>query len=320
MGGTKRDDARNQARLLISELNDQSYHDSVQVPLATDGKKKLGKAILYKNTVFNPKVTSCSMHEMDLLVYQEAFLAQCPKDLCSAVREFLDLMGTHSRETSLANVRPGLHTNASSPEDSITVAHKTFALRETQLTSLPINDLVHPSGTLKDRLGVLLHWPTQVTTSEPPEQNETADPGGPCPQLLMRKGVPVDGVLWLDTFARRVEHLKKEDRNRNLSPMDLWPREWRECHLQFSKWVFESSKAKVWVIHGRVNREIYQEWYQADLVPFETKCKHEISVSGAIHIGGANSVLRVIIWAIHPEALFKTAKTEQFRGLRADQA
>jgi hypothetical protein len=76
------------------------------------------------------------------------------------------------------------------------------------------------------------------------------------PQLLMRKGVPVDGVLWLDTFARRVEHLKKEDRNRNLSLMDLWPREWRECHLQFSKWVFESSKAKVWVIHGRVNREI----------------------------------------------------------------
>jgi hypothetical protein len=209
-GGTKRDDARNQARLLISELNDQSYHDSVQVPLATDGKKKLGKAILYKNTVFNPKVTSCSMHEMDLLVYQEAFLTQCPKDLCSAVREFLDLMGTHSRETSLANVRPGLHTNASSPEDSIAVAHKTFALRERQLTSLPINDLVHPSGTLKDRLGVLLHWPTQVTTSEPLEQNETADPGGPCPQLLMRKGVPVDGVLWLDTFARRVEHLKKE--------------------------------------------------------------------------------------------------------------
>ena len=102
--------------------------------------------------------------------------------------------------------------------------------------------------------------------------------------------------------------------------MDLWPREWRECHLQFSKWVFESSKAKVWVIHGRVNREIYQEWYQADLVPFETKCKHEISVSGAIHIGGASSVLRVIIWAMHPEALFKTAKTEQFRGLRADQA
>jgi hypothetical protein len=99
----------------------------------------------------------------------------------------------------------------------------------------------------------------------------------------MRKGVPVDGVLWLDTFARRVEHLKKEDRNRNLSPMDLWPREWRECHLQFSKWVFESSKAKVWVIHGRVNREIYQEWYQADLVPFETKRKHEIPVSGAIY-------------------------------------
>ena len=96
-----------------------------------------------------------------------------------------------------------------------------------------------------------------MTISEPPEQNETADPGGPCPQFFMRKGVPVDGVSWLDTFARRVEHLKKEDRNRNISPMSLWPREWRECHLQFSKWVFESSKAKVWVIHGRVNREIY---------------------------------------------------------------
>lgn len=85
MGGTKRDDARNQARLLISELNDQSYHDSVQVPLATVGKKKLGKAILYKNKVFNPRVTSRSMHEMDLLVYQEAFLTQCPKDLCSGI-------------------------------------------------------------------------------------------------------------------------------------------------------------------------------------------------------------------------------------------
>lgn len=87
------------------------------------------------------------------------------------------------------------------------------------MTSLPINDLVHPSGTLKDRIGVLLHWPTRVTTSEPPEQNETADPGGPYPQLLIRKGVPVDGVLWLDTFVRRVEHLKREDRNRN-------PRQW----------------------------------------------------------------------------------------------
>lgn len=107
MGGTKRDDARNQARLLISELDDQSYHDYVQVPLAADGKKKLGKAILYKSAAFNPKVTSRSMHEMDLSLYQEAFLAQCPRDLCSAVREFLDLTGTHSRETSLANARPG---------------------------------------------------------------------------------------------------------------------------------------------------------------------------------------------------------------------
>jgi hypothetical protein len=199
--------------LLISELDDQSYHDSVQVPLAADGKKKLGKAILYKSAAFNLKVTSRSMHEMDLSLYQEAFLAQCPKDLRSAVREFLDLTGTHSREISLANARPGFHLNESSPEYGIAVAHKTFAFRETQMTSLPINDLVHPSGTLKDRLGVLLHWPTQVTTSEPPERNETVDAGGPCPQLLIRKGVPVDGVLWLDTFARRVEHLKKEDRN-----------------------------------------------------------------------------------------------------------
>lgn len=118
-------------------------------PLAADGKKKLGKAILYKSAAFNPKVTSRSMHEMDVSLYQEAFLAQCPRDLCSAVREFLDLTGTHSRETSLANARPGLHTNASSPEDSIAVAHKTFAFRETQMTSLPINDLVHPSGTFK---------------------------------------------------------------------------------------------------------------------------------------------------------------------------
>lgn len=225
MGVIKREDARNQARLLISELDDQSYHDSVQVPLAADSKKKLGKAILYESAAFNPKVTSRSIHEMDLSLYQEAFLAQCPRDLCSTVREFLDLTGTHSREMSLANARPGLHTSASSPEDSIAVAHKTFAFRETQINSLPINDLVHPPGTLKDRLGVLLHWPTQVTTSEPPERNETADPGGPCPQLLMRKCVPVDGVLWLNKFARRVEHLENEDRNRNFSPMDLWPRE-----------------------------------------------------------------------------------------------
>ena len=169
IGSTKCDDARNQARLLISELDDQSYHDSVQVALAADGKKKLGKAILYKSAVFNPKVMSRSIHKMDLSLYQEAFLAQCPRDLCSVVREFLDLIGTHSRETLLANARPGLHTNAGSPEDSIDVAHKTFAFRETQMTSLPVNDLVHLSGTLKDRLGVLLHWPTQVTTSEPPE-------------------------------------------------------------------------------------------------------------------------------------------------------
>ena len=225
---------------------------------------------MYESAAFNPKVTSRSMHEMDLSLYQEAFLAQCPRDLCSAVREFLDLTGTHSKEMSLANARPGLHTSASSPEDSIAVAHKTFAFRETQI------NLVHPPGTLKDRLGVLLHWPTQVTTSEPPERNETADPGGPCPQLLTRKGVPVDGVLWLKTFARRAEHLKNEDRHRNFSPTDLWPRGRRKCHLQFSKWVFESSESKVWVIHERVNREIYQEWYQADLVPFETKCMYEI--------------------------------------------
>ena len=44
-----------------------------------------------------------------------------------------------------------------------------------------------------------------MTTSEPPEQNETADPGGPCSQLLMRKNVPIDGFPWLDTFTRRVE-------------------------------------------------------------------------------------------------------------------
>jgi hypothetical protein len=55
MRGTKRDDARNQARLLISELDDQSYHDSVQVSLAADGKKKLGKAILYKGADSTPR-------------------------------------------------------------------------------------------------------------------------------------------------------------------------------------------------------------------------------------------------------------------------
>ena len=122
MGGTKRDDVLNQAKSLIWELGGPSYHDSVQVPLAADGRRSLERRYCTKvrrlarrwRAVLCVKWTRHSIRKLFSHDVLEVFVRRF---------EVLDLTGTHSRETSLANARPGPHTNASSLEGSIAAAH-----------------------------------------------------------------------------------------------------------------------------------------------------------------------------------------------------
>ncbi len=69
--------------------------------------------------------------------------------------------------------------------------------------------LVSPTGQPRDRLGIKLHWPTRNTISDL-AFGTTADPGSPLTRLLMAKGASIEGVIWLDTYARREDNLEEK--------------------------------------------------------------------------------------------------------------
>jgi len=96
----------------------------------------------------------------------------------------------------------------------------------------------------------------------------TADPGSPLTRLLMAKGASIEGVIWLDTYARREDNLEEKLRKKGHVPMNYWPPEQKAMHEEFSDWVFESSEAKVWVICGSQNRDRYKTIKRGRLIGF----------------------------------------------------
>ena len=73
---------------------------------------------------------------------------------------------------------------------------KQFAIRESDKFGHPMEHLVSPTGQPRDRLGIKLHWPTRNTISDL-AFGTTADPGSTLTRLLMEKGAPIEGVIWL---------------------------------------------------------------------------------------------------------------------------
>jgi hypothetical protein len=164
--------------------------------------------------------------------------------------------------------------------------------------------LVSPTGQPRDRLGIKLHWPTRNTISDL-AFGTTADPGSPLTRLLMAKGAPIEGVIWLDTYARREDNLEEKLRKKGHVPMNYWPPEQKAMHEEFSDWIFESSEAKVWVICGSQNRDRYKTIKRGRLIGFRIYLD-QVDVPVSIELDDhGSSVRRIIVYSYHPECLVR---------------
>jgi len=146
----------------------------------------------------------------------------------------------------------------------------------------------------------------------------TADPGSPLTLLLMTKGAPIEGVIWLDTYAFREDNLEKNLRKKGYVPMNYWPPEQKAMHEEFSDWVFESSEAKVWVICGSQNRDRYKNMKRGRLIDFRIYLDQvDVPVSVELDDHGSG-VRKIIVYSFHPESLVR--QTSSAVGLMLDSA
>ncbi|KAL9121087.1 MAG: hypothetical protein Q9187_002357 [Circinaria calcarea] len=230
--------------------------------------------------------------EHDSAYYLKIFFDDCPAEYKIMLREFL---------------KKGREQLGVSQSSTMVRKFQHFVAEEVKLSGLPADMLVHPTGTLDDPLAVMMHWPTFTTSSEL-SWGETGDLGSPCPLILYQKGLPTEGALWADAYLRRAKVLSQAERQKKLTPMDLWDEKVRNIHEEFTNWIFQSSLAKVWVIVGVANRISFTNRYAKQLTNFFLFCE-DIRVPASIYIAEDNKIMRLIIWTHHPEAMLHPSQT-----------
>lgn len=97
-----------------------------------------------------------------------SFWKSCPGELMEGVKELLSRLQPAFGKTYQCVPTAFTHDNLYPDPDVpnlVMVKHSKLAEEEVMISGGRIEHLVSPTGTLVDRMGILLHWPTFSTTS-----------------------------------------------------------------------------------------------------------------------------------------------------------
>ncbi len=220
-----------------------------------------------------------------------ALLEQCPDFSREALRQFI--------EEEPEDNKPEAQRHTVSLEKQ---RFAGFAEKEIQLSGRDIHHLVRNSGSLLAQVGLKLHYPS--FTTQYPNDGETADESSPCPRLLLRSGFSVFNAFWMQAYYRR-EMLNRT----RCSPMKKLSPDLLSEHEAFSFWSEKNSAARVFIYFGAENRS--RSLLQANLVTFKVSLDNGAAVTVSLETHSqTRRVTRIIVYAYHPEYLYRNPSTE----------
>ncbi|MCJ1350573.1 MAG: hypothetical protein MMC33_000554 [Icmadophila ericetorum] len=154
-----------------------------------------------------------------------------------------------------AEVKDFLENQVKISEWDLEEAWTEFSSEEILASGMPIAHPVHPSGSPKANVGIMLHYPTFYTDKK--EFGETADTISSCTELL-NKGIPVGNFFWFEKYFRRT----KATPRRNHALAKDWDDLHRLLHEDFSQGFVEKTAIKVLAVFGAENRISFRKQYK----------------------------------------------------------